>query len=214
MQIQSGSFSDTAATRQRTEAAGVVNRPSVTSPDLTLSTLTEPLSAEEQKAQDEMWEANRKLNEAYFAQVEVQFMDKLQGEIDRVGQTEPVPPTELSSEEADTVRKLLEAEGRGVSFGEDGVFMALLDNKMYTFTRDGKATVHENGVPTSEDEKQSWLSSLQHDLDKHREATGWLSNEQINQNVKDAQEAADRAFEKLKRFAVSGESGMIYDEKI
>jgi hypothetical protein len=241
MQIQSGSFSDTAATRQRTEGAGVagqgvavqqaledavaadvaaesvlpsgaeevgaVKRQSETAGVIDIKAHSAAMEATKVafEARIAALEANLSLESAQFSLGAVDQRNSMRERVSYLEQVEPVPATELSSQEADTVRKLLEADGRGVSFGEDGTFMALLDDKMYTFSRDGKATVHENGVPTSEDERQSWLADSRKILATLEQATRGLSRSELQKNLDAASSASEEAQARADRLSATAE---------
>lgn len=157
-------------------------------------------------------EAKKAASEAEFAVGAAQFAftfgegkERAQDYVAFLEQTEAVPPTEISAEEAERVRKLLEADGRGVQFGKDGVYMALLDDKMYTFTRDGKATVHEARVPTTEDMRQSLLTSFNERLAQIQHVTGGRSQAELQNNIAAAQTAFEAAQANADRLAAEAE---------
>ncbi|MEP1932922.1 MAG: hypothetical protein ABJJ37_16740 [Roseibium sp.] len=157
-------------------------------------------------------EAKKAASEAEFAVGAAQFAftlgegkERAQDYVAFLEQTEAVPPTEINAEEAERVKKLLEADGRGVQFGEDGVYMALLDDNMYTFTRDGKATVHEARVPTTEDMRQSLLTSLNERLAQIQHVTGGRSQAELQNNIATAQTAFEAAQANADRLAAEAE---------
>ncbi|MEP5638822.1 MAG: hypothetical protein ABJM87_05315 [Roseibium sp.] len=108
---------------------------------------------------------------------------------------EPKPAREVGADEAEAVRKALAQDGTRLTFPEDGIFMAIHDSLMYTFTEDGKVTAHESGVPQSQAEKDSWLSDLRNSIAELEMSTGGLSLEELRANYEAASQEVTRVVE-------------------
>lgn len=69
-------------------------------------------------------------------------------------------------------------------------------------------TVHESGVPTSQEEKNAWLADARKSLENHEKRTGGLSLEELRANL----EAASRRFDNIKdQAAAANTSGQLYE---
>ena len=78
--------------------------------------------------------------------------------------TEPVPAVKLSDDEVKAVIKAIKETGRHPSFlsNEDNNF--ILGDQLYSFKPDGSVYRNENGVPTSEEQRQGWIEAGQESI--------------------------------------------------
>lgn len=155
------------------------------------------------------------LEEAEYAAMKARFAMKLEesagprirGRITEVDSQTPVPARELSGAEAEAAhRQFTNAEpflitDTGRKSFRDG-------DQQYNFFSDGRITVHEAGVPTSQQEKDDWLSGLRGTLGEIEKHTGGLSLEELRANYEAATLEVTRIVEEATR---SGTSGQFYD---
>ncbi|MEP2704666.1 MAG: hypothetical protein ABJQ71_11845 [Roseibium sp.] len=144
---------------------------------------------------EEWSRANESANEAYAAMHLEELHSFIRERLAEIELLEPKPAGEVGADEAEAVRKALAQDGTRVTFPEDGIFMAIHDSLMYTFTEDGKVTAHESGVPQSQAEKDSWLSDLRNSIAELEMSTGGLSLEELRANYEAASQEATRVVE-------------------
>ncbi|MEP4771012.1 MAG: hypothetical protein ABJY83_24145 [Roseibium sp.] len=144
---------------------------------------------------EEWSSANRAANEAYAAMHLEEMHSFIRERLAEVELLEPKPAREVGADEAEAVRKALAQDGTRLTFPEDGIFMAIHDSLMYTFTEDGKVTAHESGVPQSQAEKDSWLSDLRNSIAELEMSTGGLSLEELRANYEAASQEVTRVVE-------------------
>ncbi len=120
------------------------------------------------------------LDEEYSrTKLAVRQFDRLrrtQDYIDKLENVTPVPAVELSADEAEEIKAKIKAYGTwNESSTED--FVQFYEHKQYTFKVDGRVFVQDEAVPTSMEEKQSWLHDLTSLLEDMKEVTGGKSEE-------------------------------------
>ncbi|OJJ13538.1 hypothetical protein BKI51_05955 [Alphaproteobacteria bacterium AO1-B] len=120
---------------------------------------------------------------------------------------QPVPARELTGQEAGAARDLF-ANADPFLITETGQRSFRDGDIQYNFFPDGKVTVHEAGVPTSEEEKNKWLEDALKSLANHEKATGGLSLDELRANYEAASQRLD---EIVDRAAATGTSGQIYN---
>ena len=87
-----------------------------------------------------------------------------QDQLAMLERTEPVPAVKLNDDEVQAVIKALKETGSHPSFlsNEDNNF--ILGDQLYSFKPDGSVYRNENGVPTSEEQRQGWIEAGQESI--------------------------------------------------
>lgn len=127
-----------------------------------------------------------------------------------IGKTEtqfPIPARALTDVEAERARVRF-ASAEPFLISDTGVTSFRDGDTQYNFYTDGRVTVHEAGVPTSQEEKEGWLSGLRDTLKEIEKHTGGLSLDELRANY---EAASQRLNEIVDRAATTGTSGQIYD---
>ncbi|MTI42740.1 hypothetical protein JM93_00942 [Roseibium hamelinense] len=94
----------------------------------------------------------------------MRIRELLTEEITFLENNDPVAPVALSKDETEDVLKRLAEAGSSPSFGEDGIYVGMLDGLAYTFTKGGGATVHDPRYATSEENGQMRLEHAHQSL--------------------------------------------------
>ncbi|MGV2974908.1 hypothetical protein AB1P65_05605 [Roseibium alexandrii] len=156
---------------------------------------------------EEWLEAKDDMNEASVALEMEKAYTFIRERLAEVEKMEPVPARELTGQEAATARDLF-ANADPFLVTETGQRSFRDGDTQYNFFPDGKVTVHQAGVPTSEEEKNFWLEDALKSLANLEKATGGLTLDELRANYEAASQRLD---EIVDRAAATGTSGQIYD---
>ncbi|MES0810364.1 hypothetical protein ABLO27_12850 [Roseibium sp. SCPC15] len=163
---------------QNSDSNDQTSSPSSSTVRSSLQDLGSPTEIEEAKvylnAKMDQMERKNRLSQIESAIAFAEGLKKFEADYTKIKDTEPVPAIELQGDELEAARKLVSTLDPSVK-SEDGTVLYVVDGKNYTFKPDGSATVNDNGVPTSEDDKQRVLDTLQGSIDRLNELTGGSS---------------------------------------
>lgn len=161
--------------------------------------------------------------EALMALTQFEPLSNIREFAERVKATDPKPAIELSEDEAQKIIDLIESNGTKIDFG-NGDFIQLHEHKQYTFKVDGRVFVQDEGVPTSAEEKQSWLKDLESQIadmeakvqGKSKEYWATIVSEKETA-INDQKNSLDKAVAKLNEFRekdFGSEPGQVRDVTI
>ncbi|MTI42741.1 hypothetical protein JM93_00943 [Roseibium hamelinense] len=167
---------------------------------------------EDYSAAFQAWsEANREAGSIWANDRTEEALKAFEELYDRIEKTEPVAARVLDTEEAEEARRRFEGVEPNIQ-SENGLVAFISEGLRYNFEPDGQVTVNAQGVPTSEQQKQSWLESLRETLkgsdDGLREGERKTLAEQASQKATDAV-ARMGALENA--YGIGGFSGSITD---
>lgn len=162
------------------------------------------------QATEAAFEASIALSTAQTSLHSAQWRDRLTEQVAALEQTDPVAARVLSGKEAAGARKLLSSLQPNL-ISEDGQKAFWVDDLRYDVLADGTIAVSDPNTPTSEDQKQLWLSEFTKTLGRLETSTGGLPQDVFEQKLSEAQKAYDLAVENVPDLSASTEQTRIYD---